>query len=94
MNTFSGSLTAQGSATVSQLAGNVSYTTPANGNTVSFTYDGSSAIVIFLGVQDGGFPFPDAIFDNVSVANAIPEPSMTFLLGLSALGALTIRRRK
>jgi hypothetical protein len=74
-----GTITPQGTASASEIARG-EFSSAANGLIVDFTYDGSSAIFIFLGaLEQGGWPFPTASFANVSVS-PVPEPSMLGLL--------------
>lgn len=63
-----------GSATAGEIARG-EFTGAGNGLIVDFTYDGSSAVAIFLGAfQADGWPFPSASFANVAI-NAITDPS-------------------
>jgi hypothetical protein len=73
-------------ATVVELA-TVSYTADATGQSLDFTYDGTSAIFLEFASKDGGL----TTFDNLAI---IPEPSSAaLLLGLTGL-ALVMRRRR
>ena len=62
---------------------------------LDFEYDGSEAVVLYLGAVSDGFPFPEITIDNISVSSlsAVPEPASTTLLGLGLL-TLTFRRRR
>lgn len=74
-----GTITPQGTASASEIARG-EYSAAANGLIVDFTYDGSSAIAIFLGaLEQGGWPFPTASFANVEIS-VVPEPNMAALL--------------
>ncbi len=96
VDTFSAQLNALGNSQAAKLA-EATFNTVGNGKTVNFTYDGTSAVGLFLGVTTQGFPFPIATFDNVVVskvvADPIPEPSLTLLLGFAAFGSTLMRRR-
>lgn len=95
VDTSIASLTAQGNAQVAKLA-ETNFNTVGNGKTLTFAYDGISAVGIFLGVKTTGFPFPSATFDNVTVSklSAVPEPSASILFGLAAFCSTLVRRRK
>jgi hypothetical protein len=87
------SITPQGNAVTSEIARS-EYAGPGNNLIVDFTYDGFSAIAIFLGVGDvGGWPFPTANFSNpeVSEVSAVPEPKMIAFLFMMA-ACLGMRR--
>ena len=85
-------------ASATQIASQaVSFQDSPNTGTFSldFNYDGSEAVVIYLGAVSDGFPFPEITVDNISVstASAVPEPTSVTLLALSFL-AITARRRR
>jgi len=95
VDTYSSSLKEFGNASA-QLLADASLATASNGNQLGFTYDGSSAIAVFLGVKTDGWPFPSATFDNVSITtnfNVVPEPNAAMLLGIAGTCILLIRRR-
>jgi len=60
-------------------------------NNLSFQYDGTSTVVIFLGSNGGGFPDPTIQFDNIEVS-FVPEPSSLLLVMSSAI--FLFRRRR
>lgn len=95
VDTYTGALRTEGSAS-SELLANGSYIATADGNSLKFRYDGSSAIAIFLGAKTKKHPFPEGSFDNVSITkiDVIPEPSVTALLGLALSSLLFVRRRE
>jgi len=99
-------LRTEGSASSVKLA---SANPVANGSySINFTYDGTSAVALFLGATTNGWPFPSLTYDNVSVApvvspsaspappaSAVPELSTPWALGvLLSFGGLTHRRRR
>jgi len=92
-----GFITPQGTAVANEIA-RVELTSQANNLNLGFTYDGTSAIAIYLGAgEDGGYPFPTALFENVQVV-AVPEPGMLkfvlpLCLGLMIMHRFTVRRR-
>lgn len=60
--------------------------------TLTFNYDGTSAVAVFMGVKSAGWEFPRVVYDNL-VINAVPEPSSA---ALAMLGGLVwgLRRRR
>ncbi len=96
VDTYSAGLQKNGSAQVMKLAG-MTLTAAANNNQVGFTYDGTSAVALFLGVKTEGWPFPSASYDNVSISkvaiNVVPEPTVPLLLGVAAGSFAFFRRR-
>jgi len=106
LNSLTGVLQAQGSATSSQLS-STSYMA-AGSYSVDFTYDGYSTVALFLAATTGGYPFPTVRYDNVTIssmsapmefpasspAESIPETTVPAIFGLAAsLGLLRRRRR-
>ena len=85
-----GVLTSQGNASASLLT-TQQFTSAEDNISIDFNYDGSGAIVIFLGGSTGPFPFPTIIYDNISVAS-IPEPSTMLLVMLSPIVLLNRKR--
>lgn len=96
VDTYTASLLALGSAEVMQLAA-MTLTAASADNQISFSYDGTSAVAVFLGTTTAGWPFPAATYDNVSVSKIltapIPEPTAALLTGLGIVTLLTVRRR-
>lgn len=93
LNAESSVLGAAGSATSSLLASS-NYTTTGTFS-LSFDYDGFSALALFLGAFDGGGFHPTITYDNINISSlqAVPEPSMAASTGL-ALAWLLLRRRR
>lgn len=97
VDTYTASLSAKGTAVVSLLASQ-SFTA-AGARELTFSYDGTSAVALFLGATTGGYPFPEVAFDNISITavpepEVIPEPSVMALSAVLAAGALMRRRRR
>jgi hypothetical protein len=96
VDTYTASLLAVGSAEVFQLAA-MTLTAASTDNQISFSYDGTSAVAVFLGTTTAGWPFPAATYDNVSVSKIvsmpIPEPSAGVLIGAGMISLLRMRRR-
>ncbi len=98
LNAQSNILTADGSAVASQVT-NSSFTNSTIGTTqsVTFTSDGTSALIIYLGAETTNFPHPTVTFDNlileVGDTTMIPEPSSSLLIGLG-FTLLVFRRRR
>lgn len=96
VDTYTASLVATGSAEVMQLAA-TTLTTVSTDHEINFTYDGISAVAVFLGATTIGWPFPSATYDNVLISKfaiePIPEPSTTLFVGASVMSLLMIRRR-
>ena len=90
VNTQSTPFTAQGGATVSEL-GSLAITGTGI-HTLQFTYDGTSAIGIFLGATTTAYPFPTVEYGSMELA-LVPEPSSAMLGGM-ALCALLLRRKR
>jgi len=96
VNAQTGAFTALGTATATDL-GRLDIT-ESGIFSVQFTFDGTSAIGIFLGAQTGGWPFPEVDYDSLTVAMisgsaVIPEPSSALLVCVS-LTALFVRRKR
>ena len=60
--------------------------------TLDINYDGSDALVIFIGAETNGFPFPVLTIDNISLST-VPEPSVSLLFGVFSLFVCTRRKR-
>ena len=103
LNIFDPALfTASGGASVDTLAAE-QFTMPQNDINVSFEYDGTGPIVIFLGILNGsgtvqsdngfffGNPQPAAIFDNLELTSLVPEPSTAISILIGSI-FLIIRR--
>lgn len=103
LDTLSGTLKTKGTATATQLA-SVSLDSAASGIDLSFAYDGSSVVALFFGASTGGWPFPVARYDNISLTSAlaetneasasVPEPMGAAGLVSLAAGAVLFRRRR
>jgi len=93
VDTLSGTVDTQGTATSTELA-NYSFTTNQAQQSIAFTYDGSSALVLFFGAATDGYPFPEIHYDNIEIQLVIPEPN-SFMLPLAAIFmAFATRRRR
>ncbi|WP_411825728.1 PEP-CTERM sorting domain-containing protein [Luteolibacter sp. AS25] len=96
VDTYSASLSQSGTAVTQQLASTY-LNESSNGNQMTFSYDGTSAVAVFLGVKTEGYPFPSATYDNVSITKAsvaaVPEPNVAMLLGIAGTCVLLARRR-
>jgi len=96
VDTLSGSFRPQGSAIVSLLA-DASPASTGTDFTIDFNFDGTSAIGIFLGLQNSdGFPFSSVNYDNIRIETAstpIPEVSGAAFLGLLMVSSFFGRRR-
>jgi len=90
VNAQTGVFTAFGTATASDL-GRLDITESGTFS-LQFTYDGISAIGVFLGAETGGYPFPLVDYNSLTLA-VIPEPSSALLACLS-LTALLVRRKR
>lgn len=86
---------ALGNASSNQLAEFSFQGTLAN-QSIAFTYDGSSALVLMFGANTSGWPFPEVDYDNIRMLSIspIPEPATVFwALALSGLAMLRRRPR-
>jgi len=81
---------AKGNATVSDL-GRLEMTESGTFS-LQFTYDGTSAIGVFLGAETNGWPFPEVDYNSMTLA-LIPEPSSALLACFSLTALLTRRKR-
>lgn len=92
VNTEAGALEIMPGASVSESA--LGTYTLAGKKSLSFEYDGVSAVALFFGSESDGYPFSTTIYDNIEltyggfVTTPIPEPSALLLISLSALGLL------
>ena len=90
VDTLAGNLQPKPGTTASQAA--VGTYTSAGQKSLTFNYDGSSAVALFLGSQSDGYPFPTTIYDNVDVTFGppipVPEPSSLLLIALSSFALL------
>lgn len=97
LNAQRGTLEALGNTTVN-LLNTEDFIVPSNDLNLTFNFDGSSAVAVFLGVETTNFPFPTATFDNISISEtqskfeSIPEPSVALLLANSLF--LMFRRKR
>ncbi|BCU76059.1 hypothetical protein [Luteolibacter sp. LG18] len=96
LNTQTGQLQALGSAVSNQVA-SATFTGTGTGITMDFNYDGVSTVALFFGATTGGYPFPTARYDNVTVtskvAAAVPEPSV-MVISVLPVGLALLRRRR
>ena len=102
LNSQSGELEVRnGSATSTEILSENIFSFGDSPNTgsveLSFNYDGSDALAIFLGAVSDGFPFPEITIDNIVLSeesgnNSVPEPRSVLLLSLSSL--LLLRRKR
>lgn len=98
LDTLNGELKALGSATVNLLgSASVIETDLGTRKSITFTYDGSSAVALFFGAETGGWPFPTVSYDNISITQnvpaLIPEPSVS-ALAAGLLGMMSLIRRR
>jgi hypothetical protein len=93
LNMLTGVLGTNGSATAT-LQGSLSPTATGT-HSIDFSYDGTSAVGLFFGASTGGWPFPQAQYDNISLTknDLIPEPATSMLAAFASL-ALLRRTRK
>ena len=61
-------------------------------HSISFTYDGSSALILMLGAATTGWPFPVVKYDSVRI-EAIPEVNYFALSLAGGFVAFALRRR-
>lgn len=89
-----GSLDTLGAASSVELASNT-FDSAGNGYQVNFTYDGTGVVALFFGATSTGYPFPNASFDNIQLATAVPEASTAaFCSLLIGIGCLRRNRSK
>lgn len=92
-NSFSGTLTAKGDASVSTL-GSVTFGTAADDYTLAFDYDGTSAVALFFGADKVSYPHLTVVYDNIGITpTQVPEPSTGLLVALG-LGLACRRPRR
>lgn len=98
IDTYNAQLTGHGSATTSLLGSANITSTGSSTQSITFNYDGTSAVALFFGAATDGWPFPTATYDNITVTQnspvVIPEPSVSaFAAGMVGVMCL-LRRRK
>jgi hypothetical protein len=96
VDTQSGTLDIRGNATASEVAG-ASFSSSGSLD-LQMSYDGTSAVAVFLGAETGGWPFPTIDYDRLTIQRlsgdgSIPEPSVSLLGCLGVLGLLCRRNR-
>ncbi|WP_411826141.1 PEP-CTERM sorting domain-containing protein [Luteolibacter sp. AS25] len=103
VNTETGILEQLGNAKA-ELLDSQKFTSAVTSQQMTFTYSGTGAIVMFFGAETGGWPFPSASFDNISITSAaasasaaaattVPEPSAMAFAAILFIGLLSRRRR-
>lgn len=94
VDALAGTLTGKAGATAEELS-SITIASTGDDYALDFTYDGSSAVVLFFGAEST-LKKPDvtAEYGNISITPVlVPEPS-TGVMVLVALGLLTRRRRR
>jgi hypothetical protein len=88
INAQTGNVTSLGTASVAMAA--QSSLVAGSGQTIDFTRPDGHAVMIFLGVNGGAWPFPEMKVGEVQI-DVIPEPTTALL---AALGSLALLRRR
>lgn len=90
------SLVASGSAVASQV-GSAAVTGLATQQSITFNYDGTSAVAMFFGMNTAAWPHGSLSFDNVSISKntplPVPEPSVS-ALAAGLVGTMCLVRRR
>ncbi|MGJ8672576.1 PEP-CTERM sorting domain-containing protein [Rubritalea sp.] len=94
LDTYLNELATAGDATSERLSYET-YTSTGSAYSLTFDYDGTSAIALFFGAENNnGFPFPVIEYDNITITSAaVPEPTSMSLLALGGL-TLALRRKR
>ncbi len=97
IDTYNMQLNPQGAASVASL-GSATFTAAGSSTqSITFTYDGVSAVALFFGASTDGWPFPTATYDNITVTQnspvVIPEPSVS-ALAAGMVGVMCLLRRR
>ncbi len=82
---------------VSAQVGTANVTGTATQQSITFNYDGTSAVALFFGVNAASYEFPTATYDNILLSKdspvAIPEPSVS-ALAAGMVGVMCLLRRR
>ncbi|TVP79575.1 MAG: hypothetical protein EA353_05930 [Puniceicoccaceae bacterium] len=90
IDTQTPTVTPQGNAIAGEIT-RLSIQNTVINESIAFTYDGTSALILFFGAQTSGFPFPQVDYDNIRVSQ-IPEPAIWLWLAPIAAYVLVKRR--